>query len=381
MSDSQFKLREGAAALGLAHAFTRDLSGKILTWSAGAEQLYQWRADEALGKVSHELLKTKFPKPLSEIEADVLRTSSWQGELVHRCKDDSEIVVASHWALVTDPDGSPRAMLEVNNDITETKRLSRELETALRSAEAARAEAQNANLAKDEFLNHISHEIRNPLNIVTLSLQVLRRRLAGSGDDVEHTLSRMQTSGDRLGLLIDELLDATKFVSGRLELAKRPVQIDHLVIEAVDSIKPIAQSQNISVSVASDKDPGVVEADPRRLHQILSNLLSNSLKFTPKGGTICVTIIPSPEEVELRVWDNGQGILVDDIPHVFDRFWQAQTHTVRTGLGLGLYITRSLVEAHGGEVSAFSEGHGRGATFTVILPRHWAGVGRTHEGR
>jgi PAS domain S-box-containing protein len=370
MSDSQFKLREGAAALGLAHAFTRDLSGKILTWSAGAKQLYQWTADEAMGRISHELLKTKFPKPLSEIEAEVLRTSTWQGELLHRRKDDREIVVASHWALVTDLDGSPRAMLEVNNDITETKRLSRELESALRSAEAARAEAQNSNLAKDEFLKHISHEIRNPLNVVMLSVHALRQRLAGSGDEIEHTLSRMQASGNRLGLLIDELLDATKIASGKLELVKEPVQVASLIREAVDLIKPIAQSKNISASVVSDEDPGVVDADPQRLHQIISNLLSNSLKFTPKGGTICVTIIPLHEEIEVRVRDNGQGILADDILHVFDRFWQAQTDPHRTGLGLGLYIVRTLVEAHGGEISAFSEGHGRGAIFTVTLPRH-----------
>lgn len=370
MPDSQFKLREGAAALGLAHAFTRDLSGKILTWSAGAEQLYQWTADEALGRISHELLKTKFPKPLSDIEAEVLRTSFWQGELVHRRKDDSEIVVASHWALVSDPDGNPRAMLEVNNDITETKRLSRELESALRLAEVARIDAQNANLAKDEFLKNISHEIRNPLNIVTLSLHSLRRRLVGSGDEVEHMLSRMQASTDRLGMLIDELLDATKISSGKLELVKESVQVAPLIREAVDSVKPIAQSKNISVSVACDEDPGVVDADPQRLHQIIGNLLSNSLKFTPKGGTICVTIIPSHKEIELRIRDNGQGILVDDIPHIFDRFWQAPTDPHRTGLGLGLYIVRTLVEAHRGEISAFSEGHGRGATFTIILPRH-----------
>jgi PAS domain S-box-containing protein len=370
MPDSQFKLREGAAALGLAHAFTRDLSGKILTWSAGAEQLYQWRADEALGRTSHELLKTKSPKPLSEIEAEVLRTSFWQGELVHRRKDDREIVVASHWALVSDRDGNPRAMLEVNNDITETKRLSRELESALRLAEDARIDAQNANLAKDEFLKNISHEIRNPLNTVTLSLHALRRMLVDSGDEVEHMLSRMQASTVRLGMLIDELLDATKIASGKLELVKESVQLASLIREAVDSVKPIAQSKNISVSMACDEDPGVVDADPQRLHQIIGNLLSNSLKFTPKGGMICVTIIPSHKEIELRIRDNGEGILVDDIPHIFDRFWQAQTDPHRTGLGLGLYIVRTLVEAHRGEISAISEGHGRGATFTIILPRY-----------
>jgi PAS domain S-box-containing protein len=265
--DHSFKVREAAAALELAHAFTRDLSGKILTWTAGAQKVYQWTSSEAVGKTSHDLLKTKFPKPLSEINAEFLRTGSWEGELVHRRKDGAEIVVASHWAAIDKEGGSPAALLEINNDITETRRLNGELESALNTALAA-------SRAKDEFLAMLSHELRNPLTPVTLALSTLAKR----GEANSRELQIIQRQVGHLTRLIDDLLDVERLASGKIELRPDYVELSTLIATAAEAVLPLIESKRHQLDVQIPESGLLIFGDAGRLRQIFANLLNNAAR-------------------------------------------------------------------------------------------------------
>jgi len=248
--------------------------------------------------------------------------------------------------------------------------LNRERESALLSAKAAEAQASSANRAKDRFLSLISHELRSPLNVVGLSVELLRSELSAAKEEVRHELERIESANAQLRQLIGELLDSSSIASGKLRIEKTPVEVFKPVSEAVNQLRPAAQSKGVTLELKVDGNPGIVDADSQRLHQILVNLVTNSIKFTPSGGTVKVAIKPSPDSVELQVCDNGQGISAEELPHIFERFWQSEKTSQPSGLGLGLYIVQTLVEAHGGRITARSEGIGRGASFTVRIPRH-----------
>jgi PAS domain S-box-containing protein len=236
-------------------------------------------------------------------------------------------------------------------------------------AHAARAAAEQANRTKDEFLATLSHELRTPLS----SILGWARMLTTTQLDAENTaraLESIERNAKAQGRLIDDILDVSRIITGKLRLDVRPVDLASVIEGAVESVRPAAEAKGIRLQRVLDTGPQVVSGDPERLQQVVWNLLSNAVKFTPKGGRVQVRLERINSHVEIVVSDTGRGINADVLPHVFERFLQADSSTTRehSGLGLGLAIVRHLAELHGGTVRAESAGEGQGATFTVDLP-------------
>ena len=236
-------------------------------------------------------------------------------------------------------------------------------------AERARAEAEAANRIKDEFLATLSHELRTPLTSLLGWSSVLRegkrdQKVLAQGLDAIDRNARMQAQ------LIDDLLDVSRIVSGKLNLDVRPLDIASVARAAINVVQPAADAKGITLDYYAEPGLGAISADSARVHQIVWNLLSNAVKFTPHGGKISVRVEQNESDARVTVKDSGQGIDSEFLPRVFDRFRQADSSTTRSfgGLGLGLAIVRHLVELHGGTVSARSDGVGKGATFTVTFP-------------
>ena len=234
--------------------------------------------------------------------------------------------------------------------------------------QAARAEAEAANRAKDEFLALVSHELRTPLNAILGWAQLI----AKSARDPE-AVSKAAATIERNALiqrqLIEDLLDLARITGGKLRLDVRPLDMTAVVEAALDVVRPAAAAKSIELRASLDPAAGQVTGDPGRLRQVVWNLVSNAIKFTPEGGRVEVELGREGPNVKVEVRDTGRGISPDFMPYLFERFRQADTASGRRhgGLGLGLALVRHLVEAHGGTVGAESAGEGRGATFTVRL--------------
>jgi CheY-like chemotaxis protein/two-component sensor histidine kinase len=239
----------------------------------------------------------------------------------------------------------------------------------------ALAAAEDANRLKDEFLAVLSHELRTPLNAILGWARMLR---AGTlpPQDMPRALETIERNARVQAQLIEDLLDVSRIVSGKLRLEMRPVDLVEIVEEALDTVRPTAEARGVSLTT-SLTHVAPISGDAQRLQQVVWNLLSNSIKFTPRGGNVHIRVEQDGATVRVRVIDTGQGIDPEFLPHVFDRFRQAANtpgKARRSGLGLGLTIVRHMVEAHAGTVHAASDGPAKGATFTVELPMM---VGRT----
>jgi len=254
-------------------------------------------------------------------------------------------------------------------DITERKRAEKERTLLLAAAQSARVEADLANGVKDEFLANLSHELRTPLtSILGWSSLLTNGKL-----DSQQTAGAIETiarNARAQGRLIDELLDISRIMTGKLCLDLRAVKLAPLIQAVVDDVRPAANARSITLKVAFNSDTGPIFGDPDRLQQIVWNLLTNAIKFTPKGGEIQVRLERLEAHIVIAVNDSGRGIVPELLPHVFERFRQADSSNRRSngGLGLGLSIVRQLVELHGGTITAESSGENAGTTFRVMLP-------------
>jgi len=250
---------------------------------------------------------------------------------------------------------------------------------AERAEQEARAAAERANRTKDEFLAIVSHELRTPLTSILGWADMLRR---GRLEDArrQRAFQAIYDSARRQTKLIDDLLDVSRIMSGKLRLERTTVSIKDIVDDAIQVVQPAADAKDVHISSAADPQVGSIQGDNARLQQIVSNLLSNALKFTPRGGSVVVQLSRSSDYVELQVRDSGQGIAAEFLPHVFEPFRQADGSTTRAhgGLGLGLSIVKRLVDAHHGTIIAASPGLGRGATFIVRLPTDAAPTRSAH---
>jgi signal transduction histidine kinase len=242
------------------------------------------------------------------------------------------------------------------------------LAALLASERAARREAEIANRAKDEFLATVSHELRTPLSSI-LGWAVIARQKA-IPPDVERALMTIERNARAQMRIIEDVLDVGRIISGKLQLEIATMEVADAIEGAVEAVRPAADAKQVALDVAIDADVGVIAADAERLQQIALNLLSNAIKFTPRGGHVAVSAGRIDGAVAITVRDDGQGIGAEFLPHLFEPFRQADGSTTRRhgGLGLGLAIVKQLVEAHGGTISAHSDGNGRGASFTVELP-------------
>ncbi len=265
---------------------------------------------------------------------------------------------STHWMLrkgkiLTDERGQPARMIGVSMDITERKQ-----------AEEAIKEADRR---KDEFLAILSHELRSPLNVVLLWVRLLRSGVVDAAT-VQQALEIIEENAGLQNRLIADLLDVSRIIAGKLTLDMRAVDLARVTEIAVDSYRPLAAAKRIPINMCVEHDVGSIVGDPARLGQVIGNLLSNAVQFTPEAGRIDVTLLRAGDSARITVTDTGKGIRSEFQPRLFERFQQDESARPHAGLGLGLYTVRRLVELHGGRVSASSEGENRGATFTVELP-------------
>ena len=271
---------------------------------------------------------------------------------------------------VRDEHGEIERWFGTCTDIDAMKGLMTEREHLLESERNARTEAERAGRIKDEFLATLSHELRTPLNAILGWSQILRGNGGASGEDLAEGLATIERNARAQTQIIEDLLDMSRIISGKVRLDVQRLDLAAVVQAGIDTVRPAADAKGIRIQAVLDPVAGPVSGDPNRLQQVFWNLLSNAVKFTPKGGRVQVLLERVNSHVEVSVIDTGQGIKAEFLPHVFDRFRQADASTTRQhgGLGLGLSIVKQLVELHGGGVRAKSAGVGHGTTFTVTLP-------------
>ena len=285
-------------------------------------------------------------------------------------------VISTHFAEPHRPSEQELRLMDLlarqTADYLERIRVEKEREQLLSREHELRQTAEEANRLKDEFLAIMSHELRNPLNVILGYAELLLRM-----DEITESphLHRMADAVKRNAVaqskLIRDLLDLSRLRSGKLELNRETVSPVRSIENAIETVRIDAEGKGIDIEVIASADVMFVQADPVRLEQIIWNLLNNSVKFTPRGGRITVRLEEDVDEIVLTVSDNGQGIPSSFLPHIFEIFRQADAGTNRsqTGMGIGLAVVQQLVELHGGSVSAHSAGAGKGATFTIRLPR------------
>ena len=232
----------------------------------------------------------------------------------------------------------------------------------------ARTQAEAANKAKDDFLAMVSHELRTPLNAMMGWVGILRTN-KGNEDVYARAIDAIERSAKTQTRLVDDLLDISRIVSGNLLIEKQPLHLASVIEPVLDTAFPSAREKSLTIDVSLERTAKWVNGDPNRLQQVVNNLVQNAIKFTPEGGQIKVTLTYQGDEARITVTDTGKGISSEFLPQVFERYRQARdSGEGRIGLGLGLAIARHIVEAHGGSITAESEGEGRGATFSVALP-------------
>lgn len=290
--------------------------------------------------------------------------------------DGSDVWVSSKGRGIYSDDGKLVGMLGFVQDVSTRKaneETLREQAEALRTlnetAQKARREAEESSRLKEEFLATISHELRTPLSAILGWARMLRVGQL-SPENSAKALDTIERNARAQAQLVDDLLDVSRIITGKLRMDVRPADPTSFIEAAVEAVRPAAEAKGVHVQKVMDTGAISIPGDPVRLQQVVWNLLSNAIKFTPRGGRVQIRSERVNSHLEIVVSDTGQGISADFLPHVFDRFRQADQKTSRQhgGMGLGLAIVRHLVELHGGSVRATSEGEGKGATFTVMLP-------------
>lgn len=345
----------------------------VSRWSESAERLFGWKADEVLGKHVTDW-KFVFADDVNE----VVRLTSKQregyetrGVLRNRNYTKDGSIVHCEWynSVLNDEEGKLVSVLSLVLDVTARELAAQERSVALLREREAREEAEKADRLKDEFLATLSHELRTPLTSVLGWATLIR---SGDIDEANYSvaLETIERNARLQARLIDDLLDVSRIITGNLHLELRPIDLAPVVEAARDAVRPTAEAKGIQLQTSLAEGECAIKGDSNRLRQVVWNLLLNAIKFTPRGGNVSADLHCNDSSVMLKVSDTGEGIAPEFLPHVFDRFRQAEGSISRRqgGLGLGLAVVRHLVELHGGNVSAASEGKGKGATFTVELP-------------
>ena len=368
-ADERFRLAVDAAPAAM---ILVDRLGTIVMVNTITERVLGYTRDEIVGQSIERLLPARFQEHHAGYRAAFAadphsRPMGMGRDLYALHKDGSEVPVEIGLSPIDTAEG--RFVLAAVTDITSRKQVEEERQQLLQREQAAHAEADAANRAKDQFLAMISHELRTPLNAIVGWSDMLRRGTLPESRRAR-AVEAIYDSAKRQGQLIEELLDVGRIMSGKLRLERTAVDLQDIVRGAVDVVQVSRQAKRIDVTVDIDASLGPLYADGTRLQQVVWNLVSNAIKFTPEGGAVHVRVHHRDSEVELVVTDTGQGIPAPFLAAIFEAFQQADGSSTRRhgGLGLGLAIAKHLVEAHGGTISAESPGDGQGATFTVRLP-------------
>lgn len=353
---------------------TIDEQSTIHFANRAAEKIFGYTRDELVGQsltmLMPDYLRHVHSAGLQRYLSTGERHISWEaGELPGRHKDGREIPLELSLGEFTEH--GQRFFTGIARDVTERRKLERTLAAQFEIARDARREAEAASRAKDEFLTTISHELRTPLTPVIGWIHMIRTGILPP-KEIEHGLAVIEKNSYALKRLINDLLDMSAILSGKMRMEELPVSLGDVVNEAVETVRPLAAAGNIHLDLTfADWQKEIVSGDRARLLQVFWNLLSNAIKFSSPGGRVRVDCEAQGGDAVVHVEDAGQGIAADFLPFVFDRFRQADGSKTRVhgGLGLGLALVKSFVEAHQGQVEAESRGLGQGSRFTVRLPR------------
>jgi PAS domain S-box-containing protein len=325
------RLRRQADLLSLSTEaiVVRDLkTNTLLFWNEGAAKMYGFTKDEVLGKEMHLLLQVKSSQPMTKIEEEFFLNGYWSGELIHTTRSGKQIIVTSEWYLKTNDKDKPAVIVEIINDITKRKALERR---------------------KDEFLSIASHELKTPVTSIKAFAQILESRFKKIGDKTsELYLSKMNTQLNRLTNLVNDLLDSTRIQAGKLELNIEPFRVTDLVDEVIENMQITSFKHKIFKKGTSRE---MVWADRDRTEQVLINLISNAIKYSPRSDKVIVHIVEQQDKIVVGVEDLGIGIPKNKISKIFDRFYRVDSKEGEfTGLGLGLYISAEIIKRQRGHM-------------------------------
>ncbi|MBX3027995.1 CHASE3 domain-containing protein [bacterium] len=386
LRQSEERLRTTLRSIGDAVIAT-DTDGRIVFINPVAQALTGWDELAAIGEPLERVFAIVNEETRQTVDSPVdkvLREGAIVGLANHTvliARDGRELPIDDSGAPIRDADSAIMGVVLVFRDVSERKAMETEHEARLRAeaaiagATAAREAAESANVAKDQFLAMLSHELRSPLNVIVSWLAALRRGV--DGPQLERALDTLERNVRVQAQLINDLLDVSRIVSGKLGLERGPIDLGAIARTAVESARPTAVARGVGLHADLEPLRGSVIGDAQRLLQVITNLLNNALKFTPSGGRVDVRLGQRDHLACLDVIDTGIGIAPEFLPHVFDRFRQSDERDTRGhgGLGLGLSIVKHLVERHGGTVEARSDGIGAGAHFSVCLPLDEAPAG------
>ncbi|HET7712104.1 MAG TPA: ATP-binding protein [Thermoanaerobaculia bacterium] len=346
-----------------------DLDGMATFVNPATARMTSRSIEEMTGKELHALLHPIFPGIITCDVDDCQLYAALRGHQTHENVEDlffrsdgRSFPVEFSVARMSDSDGTPIGSVVTFRDVTEKR-------AAALAAEAERRyrEAEAQNRAKDNFLATLSHELRTPMTSILGWVQFLRTG-GYTEDELNEALETIEQSGKLQARLIDDMLDVSRIVLGKFQVDLRPVKISDVVEAALTTARPAAQEREVKLTFDIKERDSIVQADPSRMQQVIGNILSNAIKFTPSGKQVDLRVEREDHQLKIRVTDEGEGIDATFLPHVFDRLRQAEGSNKRAGLGLGMAIARHIVELHHGQITAQSDGPGRGATFTVTLP-------------
>lgn len=357
-----------ASLLDLTHdtIFVRDSSDIITYWNRGAEELYGWTAEQAIGKRSHDLLHTVFPASVDEIQAELIRTGRWEGELKHTKADGSMVVVASRWSLRRDKQERPAGVLETNNDITERKHREEEIRDLNQELLRRSTDLEATNRELEAFAYSVSHDLRAPLRHIAGYAEMLRKSTSAVLNEKSHRyMTVILESAKRMGNLIDDLLTYSRM--GRVETRRTLVNLDQLVKEVLTEARQDADGRNIVWKIESLPP---CYADRSMLRLVFVNLISNAIKFTRQRPLAEIAVgrtEGNPNELVVFVRDNGTGFDMKYAHKLFGVFQRLHHANEFEGTGIGLATVQRIIHGHGGKVRA--EGViDQGATFYFSLP-------------
>jgi PAS domain S-box-containing protein len=351
--------------------FMIDTEGRVASWNSGAEHMLGYSSNEIVGQpaacffVSEKADDTVLDREMKEAQATGRsRSTGWRAR-----KSGERLYVEGVLSAVRDDEGRLLGYAKLMKDVTHQRRIELEREQLLQSERAARSEAERSSRMKEEFLATLSHELRTPLNAILGWSEVLRRT-ASANTELTEGLRVIERNARAQAQIIEDLLDMSSIISGKIRLEMRKVDLTSVIEASLNAVRPAAETKGIELKVGVDGSTGLVHGDPNRVQQVFWNLLTNAVKFTPRGGCVSVTLRSAGSQLKVSVEDDGEGIDPAFLPYVFERFRQADASASRRhgGLGLGLSIVKQLVELHGGSITASSEGKGKGSVFTVTLP-------------
>jgi PAS domain S-box-containing protein len=370
--DLQIEVQERtqqASLLNLTHdsIFVRDMNFVITYWNLGAQELYGWTAEDAVGKHSQELLKTVFPAPLEDIHRELLRTGRWEGELKRTTADGTQVVVVGRWALRRDEQERPAAILETSNDITERNRREQEIESLNMELAKRSMELESINKELEAFAYSISHDLRAPLRHMAGFTELLQKKISSVVDEKSNRyIAMILDSTKRMGNLIDDLLAFSRI--GRAETQKTLFSLTQLVREALTDVRQDTEGRNIAWKIGALPD---FYGDRSMLRLVLVNLISNAIKFTrprPQAEIEIGCADGKSDDLVAFVRDNGVGFDMKYVNKLFGVFQRLHQSDEFEGTGIGLATVQRIIHRHGGKV--WAEGVvDRGATFYFSAPR------------